>query len=57
MRTKGSFSREILEAVVYGLFFLVVESEEQPMDRNGKIDYAGAYFGVAGLFLFNFSWT
>ncbi|RSL46781.1 hypothetical protein CEP51_015879 [Fusarium floridanum] len=42
---------------VYGLFFLVVEGEEQPMDRNGKIDYVGAYFGVAGLFLFNFSWT
>ncbi|KAH7267961.1 major facilitator superfamily domain-containing protein [Fusarium solani] len=51
------FFLEILEAVVYGLFFLVVESEEQPMDRNGKIDYAGAYFGVSGLFLFNFSWT
>lgn len=57
MRTKRAPSRAILGTVVYGLFFLVVEGEEQPMDRNGKIDYAGAYFGVAGLFLFNFSWT
>ncbi|KAI8663202.1 MFS domain-containing protein [Fusarium keratoplasticum] len=51
------FFLAILGAVVSGLFFLVVKGEEQPMDRNGKIDYAGAYFGVAGLFLFNFSWT
>ncbi|RSL86404.1 hypothetical protein CEP52_015821 [Fusarium oligoseptatum] len=51
------FFLAILGTFVYGLFFLVVEGEEQPMDRNGKIDYVGAYFSVAGLFLFNFSWT
>ncbi|KAM5349223.1 hypothetical protein ACJ41O_005730 [Fusarium nematophilum] len=51
------FFLAILGMVVYGLFFLVVEGEEQPMDPNGKIDYVGAYLGVAGLFLFNFAWT
>ncbi|RMJ09416.1 hypothetical protein CDV36_010975 [Fusarium kuroshium] len=42
------FFLAILGTFVYGLFFLVVEGEDQPMDRNGKIDYVGAYFGVAG---------
>lgn len=27
------------------------------MDATGTVDYVGAYFGVAGLVLFNFVWT
>lgn len=27
------------------------------MDATGTVDYIGAYFGVAGLVLFNFVWT
>jgi hypothetical protein len=43
--------------VVFGLFAIIVPREPTPMDPTGKIDYAGAYLGVAGLLLFNFVWT
>jgi hypothetical protein len=29
---------------------------EQPLDRNGGIDYVGAALGVSALVLFNFAW-
>ncbi|KAF6800969.1 efflux pump antibiotic resistance protein [Colletotrichum sojae] len=51
------FFLTILGTVVFGLFYLVVPSEGKPMNPDGKIDYLGAYFGVAALILFNFVWT
>ncbi|KAF4956797.1 hypothetical protein FGADI_3579 [Fusarium gaditjirri] len=51
------FFLAILGALIVVLFYFVVPAEEHPMDPNGKFDYVGAYFGVAGLVLFNFAWT
>ncbi|KAH8805234.1 major facilitator superfamily domain-containing protein [Xylogone sp. PMI_703] len=36
---------------------LVVSDEPEPLDKDGRIDYIGAYLGVAGLILFNFVWN
>ncbi|KAF4995351.1 hypothetical protein FDECE_12843 [Fusarium decemcellulare] len=47
----------LLGTAVFALFLFVVPGESEVMDPRGKIDYVGAYFGVAGLFLFNFVWT
>ncbi|KAH6999344.1 major facilitator superfamily domain-containing protein [Ilyonectria destructans] len=44
----------ILGTAIFALFFFAVPAESQVLDPSGKIDYIGAYFGVAGLFLFNF---
>ncbi|KAM0283652.1 hypothetical protein ACHAO9_009580 [Fusarium lateritium] len=51
------FFLTMLGAVIFSLFHFVVPAEGRPQDPAGKIDYIGAYFGVAGLFLFNFVWT
>ncbi|KAK4118841.1 MFS general substrate transporter [Parathielavia appendiculata] len=50
------FMLGLLGAVVYGIAFAVVPGDE-PVDANGIVDYAGAYFGVGGLTLFNFVWN
>jgi MFS family permease len=46
----------ILGSVVFAIFALLVPREPEPMDKNGTIDYFGAFLGVAGLILFNFTW-
>ncbi|KAL2826018.1 MFS general substrate transporter [Aspergillus pseudoustus] len=51
------FFLAILGAVVFGLFAVIVPGESVPFDKGGQIDYIGAYFGVAGLVLFNFVWN
>ena len=53
----ADLGRAILGAVVFVLFAIVVPAEPEPMDKAGKIDYVGAYFGVGGLILFNFVWN
>ena len=47
----------MLGTFIFTLFFFVVPSEGKPMNPSGKMDYVGAYLGVAGLILFNFVWT
>lgn len=47
--------RAILGFVVYSGALLSVPSDI-PVDPKGSIDWIGAYFGVAGLILFNFVW-
>ncbi|UKZ56489.1 hypothetical protein TrVGV298_010326 [Trichoderma virens] len=51
------FFLAILGTMVFAFFFFVVPGEDRPMDPDGKFDYIGAYCGVTGLILFNFSWT
>jgi MFS family permease len=51
------FFLAILGAVVFALFFIIVPGEAEPFDKDGKVDYVGAYLGVSGLILFNFVWT
>ncbi|KAL5343900.1 MFS general substrate transporter [Aspergillus crustosus] len=51
------FFLAILGAVMFTLFALIVPGEKEPLDKGGKIDYIGAYLGVAGLVLFNFVWN
>jgi hypothetical protein len=46
----------MLGAVIFTLFVFVVPGEPEPIDKGGNIDYIGAYFGVAGLILFNYVW-
>ncbi|KAF2102806.1 MFS general substrate transporter [Rhizodiscina lignyota] len=46
----------LLGLVVYGAAILAVP-EDVPLDPNGKVDWIGAYLGVAGLILFNFVWN
>lgn len=41
--------------MVYGIAIVTVP-EDEPVDPNGEIDWAGAYLGVGGLILFNFVW-
>ncbi|KAG0649214.1 putative MFS-type transporter [Hyphodiscus hymeniophilus] len=50
------FFLAILGAFVFTAFALVVPGEPEPFDKDGKIDYVGAYLGVGGLILFNFAW-
>ncbi|CRG89731.1 putative MFS-type transporter C1683,03c [Talaromyces islandicus] len=38
-----------------GLF--IVLPREEAVDKGGKIDYVGAFFGVSGLLLFNIAWN
>ncbi|KAF3056944.1 hypothetical protein CFAM422_012451 [Trichoderma lentiforme] len=51
------FFLAILGTIVFGLFFLAVPGEKVALDPHGKFDYIGAYFGVAGLVLFDFCWV
>jgi hypothetical protein len=51
----ADFARTMLGFVVYGTVILSIPADE-PVDPHGKIDWIGAYFGVAGLILFNFVW-
>ena len=48
--------RTLLGVVVYLVTFLVVPSAP-PADKHGKIDWIGAYLGVAALILFTFVWV
>lgn len=41
--------------MVYGTAIVVVP-EDEPVDPNGEVDWAGAYLGVGALILFNFVW-
>lgn len=45
-----------LTAVLFGLLWLELP-RETPVDKGGKIDYAGAGLGLSGLLLFNFVWN
>lgn len=45
-----------LTAVLFGLLYLELP-REVPVDKGGKIDYAGAGLGLSGLLLFNFVWN
>lgn len=47
--------RGVLGAVVYGAAIITVPDDER-LDPEGKIDWVGSYFSVAGLILFNFVW-
>lgn len=49
-------SRAIVGAVLFTAFAFIVPGEPEPLDKTGKIDFVGSYFGVAGLILFNFVW-
>lgn len=42
--------------MLFTIFAFVVPGETEPLDKNGSIDYVGAFFGVVGLILFNFAW-
>ncbi|TCD60730.1 hypothetical protein EIP91_009624 [Steccherinum ochraceum] len=46
----------ILGAVVFIAAFLAAE-RDKPLDPDGKIDFVGAYLGMAALFLFKFVWN
>jgi hypothetical protein len=49
-------SRAIVGAVLFTAFAFIVPGEPEPLDKNGTIDFIGAYLGVGGLILFNFVW-
>ncbi|PON23702.1 hypothetical protein TGAM01_v207349 [Trichoderma gamsii] len=51
------FFLAIFGAVVFGATSFILPPDGVPMDATGTVDYVGAYFGVAGLVLFNFVWT
>ncbi|KAI8312327.1 hypothetical protein K4K59_006209 [Colletotrichum sp. SAR11_240] len=46
----------ILGTVMFGSLFLVLPHDE-PVDKEGSIDYLGIVFGLGGLLLFNFAWN
>ncbi|KAF2160377.1 hypothetical protein M409DRAFT_34162, partial [Zasmidium cellare ATCC 36951] len=46
----------IMMAVVTGVLFFILP-KEQPVDPKGRIDYVGAFLGVASLIMFNFVWN
>jgi hypothetical protein len=56
MRILISMDRAALGAITFTLFAFIVPGEAEPFDKGGSIDYAGSYFGVGGLVLFNFVW-
>jgi hypothetical protein len=41
--------------VVVGSLFAVLPKDE-PVDKEGSIDFGGIALGVGGLLLFNFAW-
>ncbi|KAM5349526.1 hypothetical protein ACJ41O_006031 [Fusarium nematophilum] len=45
----------LMEFMTLVVLFLVLPHEE-PVDRNGKIDFVGIILGLAGLVLFAFAW-
>jgi hypothetical protein len=47
--------RAILGFVVYGGVIVTIPADDA-VDPDGKVDWIGAYLGVAGLILFNFVW-
>jgi hypothetical protein len=47
--------RAMLGAAVFGVVASLVPGVPRS-DPDGKIDWVGAYLGVAGLVLFNFVW-
>lgn len=49
------FFLAILGFVVYGVMAVIVPHDD-PVQPEGKIDWIGAYLGVGGLILFNFTW-
>jgi hypothetical protein len=44
-----------LAAVIFIVLFVLLP-KEQPVDKDGKIDYIGAFLGLGSLLLFNFCW-
>jgi hypothetical protein len=48
-------TRSLLGVVVFGITVVLVPADE-PQAPADSIDYVGAYLGVTGLILFNFSW-
>jgi hypothetical protein len=49
------FCGGIAIAPVLGALWFLVPPEE-PVDRNGKIDWIGASLGTSGLIIFNVAW-
>jgi hypothetical protein len=45
----------MLGFVVYGGVIVTIPADDA-VDPDGKVDWIGAYLGVAGLILFNFVW-
>lgn len=45
----------MLGAVEFVSLFFVLPPEE-PVDKDGKIDWVGSALGLSGLALFNFAW-
>jgi hypothetical protein len=48
-------TRSLLGVVVFGVTVVLVPADD-PQAPDDSIDYIGAYLGVTGLILFNFSW-
>jgi hypothetical protein len=48
-------NRTILAFVVFTIAFIATPFDE-PVDKDGKIDFIGLYLGIGALFLFNFVW-
>jgi hypothetical protein len=48
-------SRAILGAIFFVVLWLVLPPESS-VDKEGKVDWIGAFLGICGLVLFNFVW-
>lgn len=48
-------TRAMLGTIIFFAVLLVVPKLEV-FDKEGQIDWVGAYLGVSGLILFNFVW-
>ncbi|KAH6699982.1 major facilitator superfamily domain-containing protein [Leptodontidium sp. MPI-SDFR-AT-0119] len=47
----------VLGSLIYGTAFLVVPKAPRIPIKEARVDWLGAYLGVAGLILFNFVWN
>ena len=54
-RLTDMLDRAMLGFVVYGGGIASIPADDA-VDPDGKVDWIGAYLGVAGLILFNFVW-
>ncbi|KAL5339913.1 MFS general substrate transporter [Aspergillus crustosus] len=50
------FSLTILGTLIFGALARLLPSDH-PVDKNGKIDWAGAVLGTTGLIVFNVAWN
>jgi hypothetical protein len=48
-------SRAIVGTVIFVSLAVLLPSD-YPVDKNGRIDWVGAFLGTAGLIVFNVSW-